>query len=150
MELAGRLALENVPTGKGGPFGCVILKDGEVVATGANSVLAKNDPTAHGEVEAIRKAGTALATFDLAGCVLYTSAEPCPMCMSAIYWSGITEVYFANTALETAAIGFDDQLIYDELQKPRDQRQVKMTLMRDDASRDAFTAWENFEQKVPY
>ncbi len=150
MELAGKLALENVPTGKGGPFGCVILKDGEFVASGANTVLGNNDPTAHAEVQAIRAAGTALNTFELDGCVLYASCEPCPMCLSAIYWSGIKEVYYSNTSPEAAAIGFDDQLIYDELKKTRDERIVRLLPLPDKTSHDAFTAWEKFDGKIPY
>lgn len=144
------MALKNVPSGKGGPFGCVITKNGALVATGANTVIGNNDPTAHAEVEAIRAAGKALGTFELDGCVLYASCEPCPMCLSAIYWSGIKEVYYSNTSPEAAAIGFDDQLIYDELKRNREERIVRLIPLPDNTSRSAFSAWENFEGKVPY
>ncbi|MEJ6348270.1 nucleoside deaminase [Holzapfeliella sp. He02] len=112
MELAAKEAHSNNQTNEGGPFGCVIVKDDKIVATGHNKVLINNDPTAHGEVTAIRNAGQELGTFDLSGCELYTSSEPCPMCLSAIIWANIKTVYYGNTAVDAANIGFRDDYIY--------------------------------------
>lgn len=118
MELANKQALRNVQTKEGGPFGTVIVKDGKVIAQGRNHVLADNDPTAHGEIYTIRKACHKLNTFDLSGCELYTNAEPCPMCLSAIIWSNIKTVYYGNTAKDAGKIGFRDDAIYKWLDKP--------------------------------
>jgi len=112
MTTAAQLAMENVTSGDGGPFGCVIVKDNQVIASGHNQVLVDHDPTAHGEIVAIRRAGEALGTHDLSGCVLYTSAYPCPMCLSAIIWANIKMVYYGNTAQDAADIGFRDEAIY--------------------------------------
>ncbi|KRN03540.1 nucleoside deaminase [Holzapfeliella floricola] len=112
MEIAAKEAHSNNQTNEGGPFGCVIVKDDKIVATGHNKVLVNNDPTAHGEVTAIRNAGQELGTFDLSGCELYTSSEPCPMCLSAIIWANIKTVYYGNTAVDAANIGFRDDYIY--------------------------------------
>src|SRR5204862_2744851 len=114
MAEAIRLSIENVRNG-GGPFAAVVVKDGEIIARGVNRVTATNDPTAHAEVVAIREACKALGTFQLTGCEIYTSCEPCPMCLAAIYWSRPAKVYFANTKDDAAAVGFDDSLIYDEI-----------------------------------
>ena len=122
MQLAVRLATENVLSGQGGPFGAVIVKDQEVVATGVNLVTASNDPTAHAEVNAIRAACKALGTFQLPGCVLYTSCEPCPMCLGAIYWVRLDSVVYGNTCHDAAAVGFDDHFIYEELSVPPGER----------------------------
>jgi guanine deaminase len=118
MELATKQALRNVQTKEGGPFGTVIVKDGKIIAQGRNHVLADNDPTAHGEIYTIRKACHKLNTFDLSGCELYTNAEPCPMCLSAIIWSNIKTVYYGNTAKDAGKIGFRDDAIYKWLDKP--------------------------------
>lgn len=118
MELANKQALRNVQTKEGGPFGTVIVKDGKIIAQGRNHVLSDNDPTAHGEIYTIRKACHKLNTFDLSGCELYTNAEPCPMCLSAIIWSNIKTVYYGNTAKDADRIGFRDDAIYKWLAKP--------------------------------
>src|SRR5580698_547867 len=114
MEQAIALATENVTSGRGGPFGSVIVRDGKVVAAGANQVTTNNDPTAHAEIVVIRKACEALGTFSLAGCEIYTSCEPCPMCLAAIYWARMDAIYFGNTAADARWAGFDDAHLYDE------------------------------------
>jgi len=118
MQQAIALAVENVTSGRGGPFGAVIVKDGKVVATGANQVTATNDPTAHAEVTAIRNACTSLAAFQLEGCDIYTSCEPCPMCLAAIYWARCRTIYYGCTAEDAAQAGFDDAFLYGEMKKP--------------------------------
>ena len=144
------LAENNVVQGQGGPFGAVIVKDGMVIARSANKVVPTNDPTAHAEVSAIRLACQELETFNLEGCVIYTSCEPCPMCLGAIYWARIDHIYYANTKADAAAIGFDDKFIYDELDLPMDQRKLPIIqLMRDEAL-NAFKLWETSEKKTEY
>jgi guanine deaminase len=125
MQKAIELATENVTSGCGGPFGAVIVRDGEIVATGVNCVTANNDPTAHAEVTAIRAACTALGSFLLTGCIIYTSCEPCPMCLAAIYWSRCEAIYFGNTAADAAHAGFDDSFLYTEVQKPHAARTIR-------------------------
>ncbi|MDB5197320.1 MAG: guanine deaminase [Flaviaesturariibacter sp.] len=150
MREAIRLSIENVDTGKGGPFGAVVVKDGKIIARGANSVTATNDPTAHAEVMAIRAACTTLNTFQLAGCEIYTSCEPCPMCLGAIYWARPDKLYFANTKQDAAAIQFDDQFIYEELEKPLAERTLfTQQLLREEALA-AFQKWETSIQKMEY
>ena len=142
-------SIQNVKNG-GGPFGAVIVRNGQVIATGVNRVTANNDPTAHAEVSAIRAACAQLGTFHLQDCVIYTSCEPCPMCLSAIYWSGITRIYYGNTAQDADDIGFSDKFIYDELATPMSQRSIPVqNIMRDEAL-SAFRAWEEKEDKVEY
>ncbi|MDO4161334.1 MAG: nucleoside deaminase [Prevotellaceae bacterium] len=149
MRLAINLSIENVKNG-GGPFGAVIARDGEVVATGVNRVTANNDPTAHAEVSAIRAAAQALGTFNLSDCEIYTSCEPCPMCLGAIYWARLNKVYFANNKTDAKNIGFDDSFIYDELALPRDLRKLPSEeLMRNEAIK-AFKLWEETEDKTEY
>lgn len=150
MELAIALATENVQTGAGGPFGAVIVKDGEVVATGANCVTARNDPTAHAEVTAIRNACKALGSFQLEGCEIYTSCEPCPMCLGAIYWARPAAVYFANTHLDAADAGFDDSFIYQEIALPPEKRSVPMIRMLVPHARDHFEAWKKSQARIKY
>ena len=150
MQLAIRLATENVRSGQGGPFGAVVVKNGEVVATAANSVTTTNDPTAHAEVNAIREACRALGTFQLPGCVLYTSCEPCPMCLGAIYWVRLDAVYFGNTCLDAAEVGFDDSLIYDEMKVPRSQRKVPMVRLLPEVAIESFRAWQEHQAKIAY
>ncbi|HYK54848.1 MAG TPA: nucleoside deaminase, partial [Flavisolibacter sp.] len=134
MREAIQLSVDNVEQGKGGPFGAVIVKDGKIIAHGANEVTCTNDPTAHAEVVAIRNAGKALNSFDLTGCEIYASCEPCPMCLAAIYWARIDKLYFASTKQDAATSNFDDQLIYDELVKPIDERQLfTRQLLREEA-----------------
>lgn len=149
MQMAIDASIQNVKNG-GGPFGAVIVRNGQVIATGVNRVTANNDPTAHAEVSAIRSACAQLGTFHLQDCVIYTSCEPCPMCLSAIYWSGITRIYYGNTAQDADDIGFSDKFIYDELATPMSQRSIPVqNIMRDEAL-SAFRAWEEKEDKVEY
>src|SRR5688572_3109691 len=125
MREAIRLSITNVDTGNGGPFGAVIVKNGKIIARGANSVLSNNDPTAHAEVVAIREACNVLGSFQLDGCEIYTSCEPCPMCLGAIYWARPDKVYYANTKEDAAKIDFDDAHIYEELEFPLSERKLK-------------------------
>ncbi len=149
MRKAIALSVKNVKSG-GGPFGAVIVKDGEVIATGANSVTKNNDPTAHAEVTAIRKAARKLGTFDLSGCEIYTSCEPCPMCLAAIYWARLDKIYFGNTKADAKEIGFDDSFIYDEIALKVEDRKISTSqMMREDAL-EAFKAWANKEDKIEY
>ena len=144
-----QLSLDNLKLG-GGPFGAVIVKDGEIISASANSVTRDNDPTAHAEVKAIREACKALNTFDLSGCTIYTSCEPCPMCLGAIYWAHLDNVYYGNNKTDAKKIGFDDSFIYDELEVPIDDRKIPFKqLMRDEALK-AFQEWENLENKIEY
>src|ERR1700733_13358603 len=129
MQEAIRQAVENVRQGRGGPFGAVVVKDGSVIATGANSVTTTNDPTAHAEVIAIREACLALGTFQLTGCEIYTSCEPCPMCLGAIYWARPDRVYYAATASDAADAGFDDSFIYEELKHAHTERRIPLELI---------------------
>ena len=149
MRRAIAIALENVRNG-GGPFGSVIARDGRILAEGVNRVTATNDPTAHAEVVAIRTACTALATFQLDGCDLYTTCEPCPMCLGAIYWARPARVFFASSAGDAAEAGFDDAFIYDELYLPFAAREIPMTQLMREESLAIFTAWKNNEQKTEY
>ncbi len=150
MRMAIDLATGNVLTAAGGPFGAVIVKDGQVVATGVNNVTASNDPTAHAEVTAIRNAAAALGKFELTGCTIYSSCEPCPMCLGAIYWSRIDALYFGSTAQDAADAGFDDSHFYDELRKPVADRAIPaLNLMRDEAA-ESFNAWRNAIARIEY
>jgi tRNA(Arg) A34 adenosine deaminase TadA len=136
--------------GAGGPFGAVVVKDGQVLAEGWNQVTSTNDPTAHAEVVAIRRACTALGRFDLRGAVLYTSCEPCPMCLAAAYWARLDAVVFGNTRDEAAAIGFDDQWLYDEVPKPIEARSLPMRRLLGAEALEAFAAWAEKPAKIAY
>ncbi len=150
MQEAINLSIENVVSGKGGPFGAVIVKDGKIIARGANEVTSSGDPTAHAEVVAIRKACKELGTFQLNGCQIYTSCEPCPMCLGAIYWARPDKMYFANSKKDAADIHFDDQFIYEELELPYQNRKLEtVQIMRDDALK-AFEAWSKSISKIEY
>ena len=150
MQAAIDLSLNSVQSGQGGPFGAVVVKDGQIIAKGSNRVTSTNDPTAHAEVVAIREACRVLQSFQLTGCEIYTSCEPCPMCMGAIYWARPDRVYYANTKVDAAAIGFDDQFIYEELDLAIGQRQLPMIpLMRAEAI-VAFQAWSTKTDKIEY
>lgn len=149
MRQAIDLAVENIKNG-GGPFGAVIVKDGEVVATGANRVTANNDPTAHAEVSAIRAACTKLGTFDLSGCVIYTSCEPCPMCLGAIYWAHIDKIYYGANQYDAARIDFDDSFIYRELELTPDKRNKPVENILHDEALAPFHAWQEKEDKIRY
>jgi len=150
MARAIQLAVENVRSGRGGPFGCVVVKDSNVVAEGVNQVTATNDPTAHAEVLAIRQACQKLRSFELRGCDLYTSCEPCPMCLSAIYWARIDKVYFGSLAEDAAKAGFDDSAIYKEIAQPLGQRKTPMLQMMREEALAAFRAWEKNPGKILY
>ncbi len=149
MREAIRLANESVKNG-GGPFGAVVVKDGEIVAGSANSVTVDNDPTAHAEVNAIRKACRKLGTFDLTGCTIYTSCEPCPMCLGAIYWAHIERIYYGNNRKDAREIDFADDFIYDELEKPLDSRSVPIIPMLRDEALETFRLWSEKTDKVEY
>jgi guanine deaminase len=150
MARAIQLALENVRSGSGGPFGSVIVKDGDVVAEAANRVTATNDPTAHAEVLAIRQACQKLGLFELRGCHLYTSCEPCPMCLGAIYWARIDKVYFGSLAADAAKAGFDDSAIYAEIAQSHAQREIPMIQIMREEALAAFRAWEEKPGKILY
>ncbi len=150
MQKAIRISQRTMRAGKGGPFGAVVVRRGKVIATGYNQVTSTNDPTAHAEIVAIREACKRLKTFELEGCELYTNCEPCPMCLSAIYWAHIKKIYFANTRRDAAKIGFDDNFIYEEIPLPLKQRKIAMKqLMRKEALL-AFREWQNKVDKVLY
>lgn len=150
MREAIRLSVQNVEQGSGGPFAAVIVKDGVIIASGVNLVTTNNDPTAHAEITAIREACAALQTFQLDGCEIYCSCEPCPMCLGAIYWSRISKIYFANTKEDAAAIDFDDDFIYREIELPIVERKLQtIQLLRDEAL-VAFSKWEISPLKVKY
>jgi guanine deaminase len=150
MARAIELSIENVRSGRGGPFGAVVVKGGKIVAEGANNVTATNDPTAHAEIIAIREACSKLGAFELTGCDIYTSCEPCPMCLGAIYWARPDRVYFGNTAGDAANAGFDDSLIYSEIPQPHSQRKIPMIQMMRDEAIEAFRVWAKQANKVPY
>ena len=149
MARAVELSLANVAAG-GGPFAALVVKDGQIVAEGTNRVTTTNDPTAHAEVVAIREACRALGSFQLGGCDFFTSCEPCPMCLGAIYWARPDRVYFGNSAADAAAVGFDDSEIYDELRLPHAERRIPMIQLMREEAQAAFRAWHDKEDKVPY
>ena len=149
MHRAIELSIESANS-KGGPFGCVIVKNNEIIAEGNNQVTANNDPTAHAEIVAIRNACKKLNSFFLNGCDLYTSCEPCPMCLSAIYWSHIDNIYYANTRMDAKNIDFDDSLIYSEISKEIKDRKIKMKQMNREDALEAFKIWQNKEDKIKY
>jgi tRNA(Arg) A34 adenosine deaminase TadA len=150
LRRAIALATQNVVTGKGGPFAAVIVRAGEVVGEGANSVTATNDPTAHGEVNAIRAACKALGTFTLAGCELYTSCEPCPMCLAAAYWARLDAVYFGCSAADAARAGFDDAFLYADLRKDAPERKLSSKQLLGAEAWASFAAWIESTNKIEY
>src|SRR5450432_1281281 len=150
MHQAITLATESALSGRGGPFGAVIVQDGKVIATGSNLVTASLDPTAHAEVVAIRSACTTLGAFTLKGCEIYTSCEPCPMCLAAIYWARIDAIYFGSTAADAAAAGFDDAFLYDEIKRPIAERSIPATNLLRDQALSSFNAWRNFAGRIDY
>jgi len=149
MRKAIALSVENIKKG-GGPFGAVIVKDGKMIATGVNRVTANTDPTAHAEVNAIRKAAKKLGTFDLAGCDIYTSCEPCPMCLGAVYWAHLDKMYYGNTKTDARNIGFDDSFIYDEIDLKPEERRVKTVQLLPEEAIVAFKTWSLAVDKVCY
>jgi len=150
MQEAINLSIENVKSGKGGPFGAVIVKDGKIIARGANCVTSTNDPTAHAEVVAIRNACKELGTFQLDGCEIYTSCEPCPMCLGAIYWARPDRMYFANTKKDAADFQFDDQFIYNELELHFTGRKMETKQMMRKEALVAFKLWSESISKIEY
>lgn len=150
MDEAIALATENVVSGRGGPFGAVIVRDGTIVASGVNLVTATNDPTAHAEVTAIRNACAALGTFSLEECEIYTSCEPCPMCLAAIYWARCKVIYFGNTAQDAAEAGFDDAFLYNEVRLPLAERKIPAMNLHREEAKTSFAAWRAHEGRVDY
>lgn len=150
MQKAIELSIDNVKSGNGGPFGAVVVKDGKIIAQGANSVTSHNDPTAHAEVMAIREACKVLGTFQLDGCDIYTSCEPCPMCLGAIYWARPNKVYYANTKKDAADIKFDDDFIYAEIAKPLNERSLQFIQLSRSEALEAFKLWSTKQDKIDY
>jgi len=150
MQEAIHISVENVAYDRGGPFGAVVVKDGKIIARGANSVTRLNDPTAHAEVMAIREACAVLNTFQLVGCEIYSSCEPCPMCLGAIYWARPDALYFANSKEDAAAIHFDDQFIYEELALPLEKRKLFTRQMMRNEALEAFRKWAESSAKIEY
>ena len=150
MREAIRLSIQMMRRGKGGPFGAVVVRNGKVVGRGSNQVTSTNDPTAHAEILAIREACQRLKTFQLEDCELYTSCEPCPMCLSAIYWARLGQVYYANTRRDAAKIGFDDDFIYREVALPIRRRKLRMSQLLREEARAAFAEWDRKLDRIPY
>lgn len=150
MARAIQLSIDNVRQGNGGPFGAVIVRDGNIVAEGVNSVTATNDATAHAEIVAIRKACSLLRSFSLRNCQIYASCEPCPMCLGAIYWAHVSRIYFANAAADASKIGFDDSFIYREFAQPVSERKIPMMQMMREEALAAFRAWQEKPDKILY
>jgi len=150
MRKAIALASENVRSGQGGPFGAVIVRDGAIVGEGANTVTRDNDPTAHAEVRAIRAACQALGAFSLQGCEIYTSCEPCPMCLAAIYWARIDRIWFGNTCADAARIAFDDAFLYRELALPLRNRSTPASMLLHEQAWESFQLWLDTPNKTPY
>jgi len=150
MRRAIALSCERMEAGEGGPFGAVIVRDGAIVAEGWNEVTSRNDPTAHAELQAIRRACGALGRFDLTGCEIYTSCEPCPMCLAAIYWARLDRIHFANSREDAAAIGFDDAFLYREITLPLAERHLPVVRLLADEGRLAFEMWAAKPDKIRY
>lgn len=150
MLRAIELSKEMMESNQGGPFGAVIVKDGKVIAEGWNQVTSCLDPTAHAEVQAIRKACDTLKTFSLEGCKIYTSCEPCPMCLSAIYWARLDKVYYGNGRKDAAQIDFDDEFLYSEISLPIEKRKIPMEQIKRSEALEVFKAWELKSDKTPY
>jgi guanine deaminase len=150
MSRAIQLSIENVASARGGPFGAVIVRDSRIIAEGVNRVTSTNDPTAHAEVVAIREACGKLGFFELKGCELYASCEPCPMCLGAIYWARLARIYFGAFAADASRIGFDDSAIYHEFARPHSERSVPMAQVMREQALTAFRAWNEKTDKIPY
>jgi tRNA(Arg) A34 adenosine deaminase TadA len=150
MKEAIRISIANVEEGNGGPFGAVVVKDGKIIARGANCVTTQNDPTAHAEVIAIREACKILGSYQLTGCEIYASCEPCPMCLGAIYWSRPEKLFYANSKEAAAAIRFDDNFIYEEIAKPVAERKLFTKQLLQDEAIKAFEKWQASNKKVEY
>lgn len=150
MRRAIAVAQKGMDTGAGGPFGAVVVKDDEVIAEGCNKVTSENDPTAHAEITAIRKACEKLNSFQLDDCILYTSCEPCPMCFGAIYWARPKKVFYGCTKEDAAAIDFDDQFVYDELDKSHDDQSIKFIKIMQDEAQEVFKKWDDKTDRIDY
>lgn len=150
MRRAIELAQKGVDENRGGPFGCVIVKNGEIIGEGCNEVTSTNDPTAHAEIVAVRNACKALNSFQLEGCTVYTSCEPCPMCLGAIFWSRPSAIFMAATRDDASAAGFDDDVFYDELEKPNESRDLRMESLLREESQAVFQSWIKKSDKVEY
>ncbi len=150
MARAIQLAMDNVTSARGGPFGSVVVRGDEIIAEAGNQVTLTNDPTAHAEMVAIREACKKLGVFELEGCEIYTSCEPCPMCMGAIYWARLSRVYYAGMAADAAQAGFDDSMIYRELARPLSERKIPMIQMMREQGLEAFRVWQNSSRKIEY
>ena len=150
MRKAIALASRNVRDGLGGPFGSVVVKDGEIIGEGTNRVTSSCDPTAHAEMLAIRAACAKLKNFDLSGCEIYTSCEPCPMCLSAIYWARIEKMYYGNTIVEADAIGFSDEFLYKEIALPMRERKLESTRLLKNEALESFNLWAQMDDKISY
>ncbi|MDQ2835634.1 MAG: nucleoside deaminase [Acidobacteriota bacterium] len=150
MQKAIALATENVTSGRGGPFAAVIVRDGEIVATGTNLVTATNDATAHGEIVAIRNACAALGSFQLDGCQIYTSCEPCPMCLTAIYWARCNAIFYGCTSADAANVGFDDALLYEQINRPTKQRSIPAINLLHQQALSSFNAWRVQTDRIDY
>lgn len=150
MHQAIALALENVRAGRGGPFAALVVRAGQILGQGANLVTSTNDPTAHAEILAIRAACKKIRNFELTGCEIYSTCEPCPMCLGAIYWARLAKIYFAARSADAAKIGFDDSLIYSEIRKPVPARKIPMERLMGEEALNIFRAWEQKPDKIPY
>ncbi len=150
MKLAAEEAIKNMADGKGGPFGAVVVKDGKVIGVGSNRVVRDNDPTAHAEICAIRQACQNLGDFRLSNCEIYTTCEPCPMCLAAIYWARIEKIYFASTRFEAAAVGFDDADLYKEVSVDIALRKIPMIYIKSEEGEKPLLLWNKMEGKTPY
>ena len=150
MKAAVKVALKGMNNDEGGPFGCVIVKNDEIIGSGNNKVTSTNDPTSHAEVNAIREACKNLNSFQLEGCEIYTSCEPCPMCLGAIYWARPDKVYYGSNKIDAANIGFDDEFIYKEIPLPYSERSIPFKQLGRDVALEAFTKWEEKEDKIEY
>ena len=150
LREALEMAVQNVTAGQGGPFAALIVQDGEVIGRGTNVVTARNDPTAHAEVTAIRRACDALDDFELTGCTMYATCEPCPMCLGAAYWARLDHIYYAATQEDAAAAGFDDHHIYEEMAKPPSDRRIPMQQRLSEEAQRPFEAWLDYDNRVPY
>lgn len=150
LDRAIKLSREGMLQGKGGPFGCVVVKDGNIIGEGYNEVVSGNDPTAHAEIVAIRNACKTLNSFQLTGCDIYASCEPCPMCMGAIYWARPQRVFYANTKADAAAVNFDDHFIYEEFEKQPQDRMIEFIHTPDEKALAVFSEWKNNDDRQPY
>jgi len=150
MERAVSLSKSRMESNEGGPFGAVVVRDGKIIGEGWNMVTSANDPTAHAEVTAIRRSCAAIGNFSLAGCEIYTSCEPCPMCLAAIYWARLDKIYYGNTRQQAAEIGFDDNFLYEEIPKPLEQRDIPMVRLLPEKAMEVFKLWMMKPDKKPY